>query len=71
MTQQEANKEIIKILSDWVEKYPCLRFGQILANANIIQYEMDTYTDVVIINDPYSDSSVSILNRSKSCILQK
>lgn len=34
--RQEYNKEIVKILGEMVEKYPNMRFGQILSNfANI------------------------------------
>lgn len=34
--RQEYNKEIVKILGEMVEKYPDMRFGQILSNfANI------------------------------------
>lgn len=34
--RQEYNREIVKILGEMVEKYPNMRFGQILSNfANI------------------------------------
>lgn len=34
--RQEYNREIVKILGEMVEKYPDMRFGQILSNfANI------------------------------------
>jgi hypothetical protein len=36
MTRQEANKEILKILEDYVNKYPDWRFGQILVNSNVV-----------------------------------
>lgn len=30
MNRQEANREILRILSNWIEQYPDLRFTQIL-----------------------------------------
>lgn len=35
MTRIDANKEIMKILSDYVNHYPSLRFEQILLNLNL------------------------------------
>ena len=40
MTRQEANREIVRILSAVVEDAPEQRFGQILANLGIINYEL-------------------------------
>lgn len=35
MTRQEANWEIIQLLSDLVEEFPEWRFGQLLVNARV------------------------------------
>ena len=38
MTRQEANKRILKELDRLVEKYPDMRFGQIIANYVFPEY---------------------------------
>ena len=40
MERQKYNKLILEILSKLVDKYPDLRFGQILVNAGIIELQM-------------------------------
>lgn len=62
MTRQEANREIIKILSDVVERYPQLRFSQILTILQIIQY-----TSMRIV-DPFYDEPQEMLERIKNAI---
>ena len=69
--RQAANREIIEILSDIVERYPELRFGQILAISNVIQYEhiscdSDQYVETV--KDPFNEESVDMLTRVKNKI---
>ena len=64
--RQEANKDIIQHLTTLVDKYPELRFGQILAISNVIQYEhiscdSDEYIEVV--KDPFNEESVVTLRR--------
>ena len=64
--RQEANRDIIAHLSTLVELYPDLRFGQILAISNVIQYEhiscdSDQYVEVV--KDPFNEESVETLRR--------
>lgn len=64
--RQEANKDIIQHLTTLVNKYPELRFGQILAISNVIQYEhiscdSDEYIEVV--KDPFNEESVETLRR--------
>ena len=39
MERQKYNKLILETLSKLVEKYPDLRFGQILVNSEVIQLE--------------------------------
>lgn len=36
MTRQEANKEIIRLLSNIIDRYPDLRFNQILSSLSIL-----------------------------------
>lgn len=64
--RQEANKDIIRHLTTLVDKYPELRFGQILAISNVIQYEhvscdSDEYIEVV--KDPFNEESIVTLRR--------
>ena len=55
MERQKYNKLILKTLSKLVEKYPDLRFGQILVNAEIITYENDY--DEMVVKDPFNEES--------------
>ena len=41
MERQKYNRLILERLSKLVEKHPDLRFGQILANAEVITYKND------------------------------
>lgn len=64
--RQQANRDILAHLSTLVELYPDLRFGQILAISNVIQYEhiscdSDQYVEVV--KDPFNEESVETLRR--------
>lgn len=36
MTRQEANRLIVKLLAEQVEKYPDIRFGQMMRNCGVI-----------------------------------
>jgi len=58
MTRLEYNREIINKLSELVEKYPDLRFGQILANAEVIIYKND-YDETVPIDPFYEESEIT------------
>jgi hypothetical protein len=55
MERQKYNKLILEILSKLVDKYPDLRFGQILANAEIITYKNDY--DEMVVKDPFNEES--------------
>ena len=64
--RQDANKDIIQHLTTLVNKYPELRFGQILVISNVIQYEhiscdSDQYVETV--KDPFNEESVVTLRR--------
>ena len=58
MERQKYNKLILETLSKLVEKYPDLRFGQILANAEIITYKND-YDETVPIDPFYEESEIT------------
>lgn len=45
MERQKYNKLILETLSKLVDKYPDLRFGQILVDCDIIQYEKEVLCD--------------------------
>lgn len=61
--RQQSNVEILQIVGDAVMKYPGLRFGQILVNLGIIEYEL--CGDIPITKDPFNEESVITLNRIK------
>lgn len=67
--RQEANREILSILSEAVEKYPDWRFGQILFNHGIIEFEDNSSTSVLrSIKDPFYDESVDSLSKIKKAL---
>ena len=70
--RQSANREIIEILSDMVERYPDLRFGQILAITEAIQYVHDSrpYIDTVDVKDPFNEESVDMWIRVREKMMQ-
>lgn len=61
MNRQKYNRLIIETLSKLVEKHPNLRFGQLLANAEVITYENDY--DEMVPRDPFYEESETIWNR--------
>jgi hypothetical protein len=61
--RQDANLDILTIIEEAVMKYPGLRFGQILVNLGIIEYEL--CGDIPITKDPFNEESVITLNRIK------
>lgn len=69
--RQSANSEILSILNKYVEKYPELRFGQILAVAKVIEYgykDVDggkSEIPIEIVQDPFNEESIRTLNRVK------
>lgn len=58
MERQKYNELILEKLSKLVEKYPDLRFGQILVNCNIIVYKND-YDKVVPIDPFYEEPEIT------------
>ena len=55
MERQKYNKLILETLSKLVEKYPNLRFGQILVNCSIIELQM--MGDRLMAIDPFNEES--------------
>ena len=64
--RQSANREILSILNKYVEKYPELRFGQILAVARVIEYGYKSVgVGIEVVKDPFNEESIHTLNRVK------
>jgi len=59
--RQKYNKLILETLSKLVNKYPDLRFGQILVDCEIIRYEKDVLCDGqredLLTIDPFNEES--------------
>lgn len=73
--RQDANREIIEILSDIVERYPDLRFGQILAITEAIQYKHVNKigalgSHVIEIVDPFNEESVDMWIRMRDKMME-
>lgn len=65
--RQEANLEILNKIGMAVMKYPDLRFGQILVNLGIIEYQRDPASfDKIGVKDPFNEESVITLQRIKN-----
>lgn len=62
LSRQEHNKEIMDILSEYVEQYPNLRFGQLLAVAGVITYNPIQMGGVETV-DPFNEESIATLTR--------
>ena len=58
MESQKYNKLILETLSKLINKYPDLRFGQILSNAEVIIYKND-YDETVPIDPFYEEPEVT------------
>lgn len=71
--RQKANVELLQIIGEAVMQYPDLRFGQILAMFDIIQYKTVNKVGalgahVVETVDPFYEESVDMLTRVKNKI---
>lgn len=70
MERQKYNKLILETLSKLVDKYPDLRFGQILVDCDIIRYEPSVLCngqreDILVI-DPFNEESEITWERMKN-----
>lgn len=71
MGRQNANREIVKILSGMVEAYPDQRFVQLLSNLEIIEPEQDsTGFHVIGYKDFYAMESTETLERIKKAVIK-
>ena len=70
MERQKYNKLILEILSKLVNKYPDLRFGQILVDCDIIKYEpsvlCDGQREDILVIDPFNEESKITWERTKN-----
>lgn len=71
--RQLANLDILTIIEEMVMKYPDLRFGQILAMLDIIQYKTINKTSALGAHvtepvDPFYEESVDMLTRVRNKI---
>ena len=70
MERQKYNKLILERLSKLVDKYPYLRFGQILVNCEIIKYEpsvlCDGQREDILVIDPFNEESEITWDRMKN-----
>lgn len=71
--RQPANLDILTIIEEAVMKYPDLRFGQILAMFDIIQYKTVNKigalgAHVIEPVDPFYEESVDMLTRVRNKI---
>ena len=58
MSRLLYNKAIIDKLSELIDKFPEQRFGQLLVNSDIIQYEPDISVDGQLeVMDPFYEES--------------
>lgn len=61
-----ANKQLLSILEQVVDRNPDLRLGQILLNYKFVKWELTE--EGVKIHDPFYEEPVDTLNRVKSII---
>ena len=65
MSRKQANRAILLELYNLIEKYPDLRFGQILVNCDIIQLVPDYNNTALVALDPFNEESEIVWNRMK------
>lgn len=64
LTRQEANREIIKQLSEAIEKYPDIRFTQLLTNLDInINAKGIPCTERMLLEDLFYEEPTKTLER--------
>lgn len=59
-SRQEFNREILKRISEYNEKYPDMRFHQILHNLGIIRIQLNS-EGLRLVFDQYSEESKETL----------
>ena len=69
MNRQETNTVLLKTLEMLIEKYPDMRFGQILFNFGFIEPDhMDTKKGGWLIKDPFYEEPETTFDRVKETI---
>jgi hypothetical protein len=63
MTRLEANREILKVLSQVVERYPDFRFNQLLVGIELISTNYDETLGTRYWNNEFYTESTDILER--------
>jgi hypothetical protein len=63
MNRQQTNIVLVKTLEMLIEKYPDMRFGQILFNFGFIDHIYDKICGVTTIKDPFSEEPSETLKR--------
>lgn len=63
--RQDSNRKIIELLSEKIEEYPEIRFGQLLVALGIIEYdECDVFNGgAMVVKDQFSEESITTLQR--------
>ena len=64
--RQNANLQILNELREYFLAFPDIRFGQALANLNIIEYDRTKLMPEVI--DPFFEESVDTLEKVKNTV---
>lgn len=64
--RQKANRQLLSILEQVVDRNPDLRLGQILLNYKFVKWELTE--EGVKMHDPFYEEPVDTLNRVKSTI---
>ena len=64
--RQNANLQILNKLRDYFLSHPDMRFGQALANLNIIEYDRTKLTPEVI--HPFFEESVDTFEKVKNTV---
>ena len=70
MSRKQTNRAILLELYNLIEKYPDLRFGQILVDCDIIGYDI-TDNGVEVIDPFYEESELTLNRMMKSKIISK
>lgn len=60
--RHETNVKILTLLRKYFDTYPEMRFGQALANLNIIEYDDSQQHHI---KDPFFEESIEILEKVK------
>ena len=59
--RQEYNRKIIGVISDYIEKYPDIRFGQLLYNIGVVNDAKNDYDE-----DIWGIESIDMFNDLKN-----